>query len=405
MTVRPAPVPEAYPLFSRGMIAVLIAQFVSAFADNALLFAAIALLRSQMADTWQIPLLQQFFVIAFIVFAPFVGPFADSLSKGRVMLLANGMKFFGAAAMLAGLHPLLAYSMVGIGAAAYSPAKYGILSELVSPDKLVKANSMMEGSTIVAILLGAVIGGLLADYSVSGALATITGGYLLAMVANLFIPHLPAAHPLYHFSPYILFRDFWQALGTLFRDQDARFCLLGTGVFWGAGATLRLLLVAWVPAALLITDLSTAANLSGAVAIGIAIGAFGAAKLVTLKTVNRALPAGILIGALIIAFAYIDDLYVAVAMLILVGACGGFYVVPLNALLQDRGHATTGSGHAIAVKNFFDNLCMLLMIGAYTLMDKSGVHIIISTVLIGVIIVVAIGLITHFRLKQTAARL
>jgi LPLT family lysophospholipid transporter-like MFS transporter len=382
------------------MIAVLIAQFVSAFADNALLFAAIALLRSQMADTWQIPLLQQFFVIAFIVFAPFVGPFADSLSKGRVMLLANGMKFCGAAAMLAGLHPLLAYSMVGIGAAAYSPAKYGILSELVSPDKLVKANSMMEGSTIVAILLGAIIGGLLADHSVSGALAAITGGYLLAMIANLFIPHLAAAHPLNHFSPRILFHDFGQALGTLFRDRDARFCLFGTGVFWGAGATLRLLLVAWVPAALLITDLSTAANMSGAVAIGIALGAFGAAKLVTLRTVNRALPAGILIGALIIAFAYIDDLYVAVAMLILVGACGGFYVVPLNALLQDRGHATTGSGHAIAVKNFFDNLCMLLMIGAYTLMDKSGVHIITSTVLIGIIIVVCIGLITYFRLRQ-----
>jgi len=335
-----------------------------------------------MAESWQIPLLQQFFVIAFIVFAPFVGPFADSLSKGRVMLLANGMKFFSATAML-----------VGIGAAAYSPAKYGILSELVSPDKLVKASSMIEGSTIVAILLGAIIGGLLADYSVSRALLTITGGYLLAMVANLFIPHLPAAHPLDHFSPRILFRDFWQALGTLFRDKDARFCLLGTGVFWGAGATLRLLLVAWVPAALLITDLSTAANLSGAVAIGIAIGAFGAAKLVTLRTVNRALPAGILIGALIIAFAYINDLYVAAAMLILVGACGGFYVVPLNALLQDRGHA-------IAVKNFFDNLCMLMMIGAYTLMDKSGVHIITSTVLIGIIIV-AIGLITHFRLRQS----
>lgn len=289
------------------MIAVLITQFVSAFADNALLFAAIALPRSQMAESWQIPLLQQFFVIAFIVFAPFAGPFADSLSKGRVMLLANGMKFFGSAAMLAGLHPLLAYCMVGIGAAAYSPAKYGILSELVSPDKLVKANSMIEGSTIVAFLLGVIIGGLLADYSVSGALLTITGVYLLAM----------------------------------------------------------------------------------------------AAKLVTLKTVNRASPAGILIGALIIAFAYINDLYVAVAMLILVGACGGFYVVPLNALLQDRGHATTGSGHAIAVKNFFDNLCMLLMIGAYTLMDKSGVIIITSTVLIGAIIIVAIGLITHFRLRQS----
>src|SRR5690606_36600985 len=159
--------------------------------------------------------------------------------------------FCGAAAMLAGLHPLLAYSMVGIGAAAYSPAKYGILSELVSPDKLVKANSMMEGSTIVAILLRAIIGGLLADHSVSGALAAITGGYLLAMIANLFIPRLAAAHPLNHFSPRILFHDFGQALGTLFRDRDARFCLFGTGVFWGAGATLRLLLVAWVPAALL----------------------------------------------------------------------------------------------------------------------------------------------------------
>lgn len=398
--MRPPPVPQAIPLCSRGMIAVLVAQFVSAFADNALLFAAIALLRSQLADSWQIPLLQQFFVIAFIVLAPFVGPFADSMPKGRVMLLANGMKFIGAAAMMCGLHPLLAYSIVGMGAAAYSPAKYGILSELVSPDKLVKANSMMEGSTIVAILLGAITGGMLADHSVGGALAVITGSYLLAMAANLFIPRLQAAHPLDHFSMRILFRDFWQALRTLFLDRDARFCLLGTGVFWGAGATLRLLLVAWVPAALLISDLSTPANLSGAVAIGIALGAFTAARLVTLRTVNRALPAGILIGMLVIAFAFISHLHAAIAMLILIGACGGFYVVPLNALLQDRGHATTGSGHAIAVKNFFDNLCMLLMIGTYTMMEKGGVHIITSTVLIGIIIVVSIGLITYLRLRQ-----
>lgn len=398
--MEPTPTPQRFDICSRGMIAVLIAQFISAFADNALLFAAIALLRTQMAESWQIPLLQQFFVVAFIIFAPFVGPFADSLSKGRVMLLANGMKFCGAAAMLGGLHPLLAYCMVGIGAAAYSPAKYGILSELVGSDELVKANSMMEGSTIVAILLGAIIGGIMADYSVFGALAAITGSYLLAMIANLFIPPLPAAHPLNRLSLQVLIYDFWQGLNTLFRDRDARFCLFGTGVFWGAGATLRLLLVAWVPVALLITDLSTAANLSGAVAIGIAFGAFAAAKLVTLKTVNRALPAGIMIGALIITLAFVEHLYIATFMLILVGACGGFYVVPLNALLQDRGYATTGSGHAIAVKNFFDNLCMLLMIGAYTLMEKSGVPIITSTVLIGIIIITCIGLITYSRLQQ-----
>lgn len=402
MSASASTVPESNPLFSRDMTAVLIAQFISAFADNALLFAAIAVLKLQMVEAWQIPLLQEFFVIAFILLAPFVGPFADTLSKGRVMLIANCLKFMGAAAMLAGLQPLIAYSMVGIGAAAYSPAKYGILSELVSPDKLVKANSLMEGSTIVAILLGAIIGGLLADYSVTGALSAIAVCYLLAMVANLFIPHLTPAHPLNHFSPRILINDFIRALSILFRDTDARFCLLGTGVFWGAGATLRFLLVAWVPVALLMTDLSTAANLSGAVAIGIALGALGAAKLVTLQTINRALPAGILIGALITAFAYIDNLHVAIAMLILVGACGGFYVVPLNALLQDRGHATVGSGHAIAVKNFFDNLCMLMMIGAYTLMDKSGISIVTSTMLIGLLVTALIGLLAYFRLKKKA---
>ncbi len=390
---------EPNPLYSRGMAAVLIAQFISALADNALLFAAIALLKSQFVAEWQIPLLQEFFVMAFILLAPFVGPFADTLPKGRVMLIANSMKFIGAASMLAGLHPLIAYGMVGVGAAAYSPAKYGILSELVTPDKLVKANSMMEGSTIVAILLGAVLGGLLADRSVSGALTLIALCYLLAMLANLFIPRLVPAHPLDHFSPRILIKDFIYALTTLFRDADARLSLLGTSVFWGTGATLRFLLVAWVPVALLMTDLSTAANLSGAVAIGIAIGAFGAAKSVTLQTVNRALPAGILIGALIMAFAYIDNLYIAIVMLIVIGACGGYYVVPLNAMLQDRGHATVGSGHAIAVQNFCENICMLVMIGTFTMLDKNGISVISSTVIIGSIVLTAIGLLTYFRLK------
>jgi LPLT family lysophospholipid transporter-like MFS transporter len=389
----------ANPLFSRAMFAVLIAQFISALADNALLFAAIALLRSQLVEEWQIPLLQEFFVMAFILLAPFVGPFADSLSKGRVMLIANSLKFIGAASMLAGLHPLIAYGMVGIGAAAYSPAKYGILSELVTPDKLVKANSMMEGSTIVAILLGAVIGGLLADHSVTGALTLITICYLLAMFANLLIPRLAPAHPLDNFYPRVLVKDFVLALGTLFRDADARLSLLGTSIFWGTGATLRFLLVAWVPVALFMTDLSTAANLSGAVAIGIALGAFGAARLVSLQTVNRALPAGILIGALIMAFAYIDNLYVAIVMLVIIGACGGFYVVPLNAMLQDRGHATVGSGHAIAVQNFCENICMLLMIGTFTLMDKNGVSVITSTMIIGLIVLTLISLLAYFRVR------
>ena len=392
-------------LVSRGMLAVLAAQFISALADNALLFAAIALLKTQLAPDWQTPLLQEFFVAAFIVLAPFVGPFADSWPKGRVMFAANALKFLGAAAMLAGLHPLLAYGMVGIGAAAYSPAKYGILGELVTPAQLVKANSMMEGSTIVAILIGAVLGGLLADVSVTGALWFVAGCYVLAAVANLLIPRLPPARNVVHeavagsgrFSLVVLVADFVQALRRLLGDADARFSLLGTSVFWGAGSTLRLLLVAWVPVALHAADLGTPANLSGAVAIGIALGAVGAARYVGLHNVNRALPAGLLIGLLIMAFAFVDSFTAAAFMLVAIGACGGFYVVPLNALLQTRGQATVGTGHAIAVQNFVENCCMLLMVGFYAMLERYEVPVISAAVAIGALVLVATGMLAWRR--------
>lgn len=370
-------------LLSRGMLAVLVAQFFSALADNALLFAAIAMLKSMQAPDWQTPLLQEFFAIAFI------------------LLAANAMKFGGALAMLLGLHPLLAYNLAGIGAAAYSPAKYGILSELVGPDKLVKANSMMEGSTIVAILLGAVLGGMLADRSVTAALAGVAACYLVAGLANLLIPKLPPAHPVATFAPGVLIKDFWSALGALVKNPDARFSMLGTSVFWGSGSTLRFLLVAWVPGALLITDNSTPANLSGVVAIGIALGAAVAAKFVNLDSVNRALPAGILIGLLIPVFAHTTTLPMAGMLLVLVGACGGFYVVPLNALLQERGHETVGAGHAIAVQNVFENLAMIVMVGLYTLMVKAGMPVITSATLFGLAVFAAIGGLAWQRMAKT----
>ena len=387
-------------LFSRGMLAVMVAQFISALADNALLFAAIALLKSQVAPAWQLPLLQEFFVLSFILLAPFVGPFADTLPKGRVMLIANTLKFIGATAMLGGVHPLIAYGMVGLGAATYSPAKYGILSELVSPAKLVKANSMMEGSTIVAILIGAILGGILADRSVEGALTTIAILYLVAAFANLFIPRLKPAHPLDHCSPWVLWKDFSRALKVLLGNPNARFSVIGTSIFWGAGSTLRFLLVAWVPVALHITDISTPANMSGAVAIGVALGAIAAARFVTLTTVNRALPVGVLIGLLIMAFAAADHLYVAIAILVFTGACGGFYVVPLNALLQEYGHKTVGSGHAIAIQNLFENSCMLVMIGFYILLERMDVSVITSTMLVGLLVFLSISLLAWQRLRQ-----
>jgi LPLT family lysophospholipid transporter-like MFS transporter len=391
--------PASGNLATRGMIAVLAAQFLSALADNALLFAAIAMLRVVDAPAWQIPLLQAAFVIAFIVLAPFVGTVADAWPKGRVMLAANTVKFAGAAAMLLGIHPLIAYNLVGIGAAAYSPAKYGILSELVGPQHLVKANGLMEGSTIVAILLGAVAGGKLADASVYTALSAICVCYLLAAAVNALIPRLPPAHPLENYSPARLISEFWTALVVLLRNRDARFSMLGTSVFWGSGSTLRLLLVAWVPVALGIADLSMPANMSGAVAIGIAVGAAGAARFINLENVNRALPAGILIGLVTIVFAHVTNLYTSIALLMLIGACGGFYVVPLNALLQDRGHNTVGAGHAIAIQNLIENVTMLVFIGLYTLMEASGMNVVLSASLFGAMVLLFIAGLAIHRIK------
>lgn len=398
--------PPSDNLFSRGMLALLVAQFISALADNALLFAAIALLKAMAAPNWHMPLLQEFFVIAFIVLAPFVGPFADHWPKGRVLLIANMLKFLGVGAMLAGLHPLLAYGMVGVGAAAYSPAKYGILRELVGADKLVKANSMIEGSTIVAILLGAILGGVLSDISVTIALVVISSCYIVAAIANLLIPRLPPAHRMAHFTPGVLIRDFLSVFRTLLSNPDARFALIGTSIFWSAGSTLRFLLIAWVPVSLGIMDNSTPANLSGVVAIGIAIGAGAAARFVTLQTVNRALYAGLLIGVLIMLFSFAHSLSVAAVMLVLIGICGGFYVVPLNALIQERGHETVGSGHAIATLNFFESSCMISIVGIYTLMARSGIDAVSLVVLFGALILVAVGILSWFRVgkAQTSLR-
>ena len=356
----------------RALSAVLAAQFLSALADNALLFVAIALVRQQHRPEEWVPLLQAFFVLAFVLLAPFAGPFADALPKGRVMMLSNGLKLSGAMAMISGVHPLLAYGMVGAGAAAYSPAKYGILSELVTAERLVKANSLMEGSTIVAILLGVGSGGWLADQSVPLGLWSVSGCYFAAMLANALIPMLPAVHPEIHFRPSEMVMDFLHATLALAKDRDVRFSLACTSLFWGSGATLRLLLVAWVPLALAISDTSTPANLNGAVAVGIAIGAGLASWWIKLETVNRTLIPGLLLGPVIMLLTQVQGLTEAAMLLVAVGLCGGVFVVPLNALLQERGHESVGAGHAVAIQNLFENLAMLGMVGLYTLSIKLG---------------------------------
>lgn len=363
-------------LLSRPMIAVICAQFLSAFGDNALLFATLALIKQQFYPDWIQPILQMLFVATYIIFAPFVGQLADGFSKGRVMMFANTFKLAGALVICFGFNPFLGYSLVGVGAAAYSPAKYGILGEITDGEQLVKANSLMEASTIAAILLGSVAGGLLADWHTVAALFVCAVVYGAAVIANVFIPRLPAARKVASWHPRAIGGSFFRACIALWQDGQTRFSLIGTSLFWGAGVTLRFLLVLWVPAALGITDNATPTMLNAMVAVGIVAGASAAARFVTLETVKRCLPAGVMMGVVVIIFALQTNMLSAYALLLLIGVLGGFFVVPLNALLQERGKHSVGAGSAIAVQNLGENTAMLLMLGLYALAIKLGVPVI-----------------------------
>jgi len=394
---------------NRGFYVILTAQFLSALADNALLFAAIASLKELAAPAWHTPLLQEFFVVAYILLAPFVGPFADALPKGRVMCISNGIKVVGCVAMLFGLQPLYAYGIVGIGAAAYSPAKYGILTEYLPPDKLVLANSWMEGTTVAAIVFGAVLGTVLVTPAIAGvligwlhltgavsvvqwAIAAITGLYLAAAVLNAYIPHVPIDHKLPKKSPLYILHDFWHVFSLLWRDPQGQVSLAVTTLFWGAGATLRLVVLSWAVVALNFKS-ESAPLLTIVVAVGIAIGAVLAARYITLERAVRALPAGILMGILVIVMIFVTNLWIAIVLLFAIGALSGFFVVPLNALLQHRGHLLMGAGHSIAVQNFNENIGILLLLGAYMAMVKAEFSISAIVILFGAFISLTMGMI------------
>ena len=395
------PLHSARPgLWSRGMMAVLTAQFLSALADNALLFGALALVRLDRYPSWSEPLLQEFFVGTYILMAPFVGPFADALPKGRVMLVSNGLKLFGALGMWLGLNPFVAYGLVGAGAAAYSPAKYGILSELVPPQSLVKANGLLESSTIAAILAGTIAGGALADWNVPAGIAIVTLCYALAAGANLLIPRLRPAHPLSQVSLAGILRDFGAAIRALVRNPDTSFSMAGTSLFWGTGSTLRFVLVAWVPIALGITTNRMPAYLNGVMALGIVVGAALAARFITLERADRVLPAGVLIGALVCVLASVTQLPAAFAVMALTGACGGYFIVPLNALLQERGRESVGAGHAIAVQNLVENSAMLVMVGLYVLAARAGIAVTEIAAVFGVTFATAVGLLWLYRVRR-----
>ena len=359
---------------SKGFYSFLSAQFLSALADNALLFAAIALLTRLDAPTWHQPLLLQFFVFAYIVLAPFVGAYADSKPKGQVMFIANGIKLFGCLAMFFGLQPLYAYGIVGIGAAAYSPAKYGILTEMLPANSLVTANGWVEGSTVAAIILGAMFGGVLAVYNVDLAIAIISLLYLIAAIFNRYIPSLPLNHKINKKDPWSLIKDFLISYKKLWNDPLGQLSLTITTLFWGAGATLRLVIIAWAAYALGF-GLDKSTTLSATVAFGVAIGAIIAAFFIKMKDSTKILPIGIFMGFVVCSIFFVTTWETAAIILTIVGVLSGLLIVPLNALLQYRGHLLVGAGHSIAVQNFSENLGILLLSGAYTFMVKGNIPI------------------------------
>ena len=388
-----------------GFYIIMAAQFFSALADNALLIAAIAALRDMQAPAEYEPLLKTFFTVSYVVLAAFVGAFADSMPKGRVMLISNSIKIVGCSMMFFGAHPLLAYAVVGLGAAAYSPAKYGILTEYLPHRLLVVANGWIEGLTVGAIILGVVIGGVLirpdvahyllsfdfpvietgVDSSGEMAITLIAVLYLLAALFNLYVPDTGVDHKALKSNPIYLLHEFKHCLALLWRDKLGQISLAVTTLFWGAGATLQFIVIKWADTALGL-GLSKASLLQGVVAFGVAAGAIIAAKYITLRKSVLVIPLGIAMGLIVLIMNFVHSLWLAVPLLVIIGGLSGFFVVPMNALLQHRGHILMGAGHSIAVQNFNENLSILIMTGIYYLLIKFDVSIYIVVTMFGLFV-------------------
>jgi MFS family permease len=388
----------------RGFYTIMSAQFFSSLADNALFVAAVELLRSGGQPEWQRAALVPMFALFYVVLAPFVGAFADAVPKGRVMFVSNSIKVVGCLMMLFGVHPLLAYAVVGLGAAAYSPAKYGILTELLPPSQLVKANGWIEGLTIASIILGVVLGGqllgariaphLLAidipfigtgiDSAPEAAIATIVVFYVIAALFNLYIPRTSA--PLQPLLGVVdLVRDFSTCNARLWGDKLGQISLATTTLFWGVSGNLRYIVLAWAAAALGYST-TQASSLVGVVAIGTAAGAIAASVWMRLDLATRVIPLGIGMGLLVIVMNVIGNVWVAVPFLIVLGAIGGFLVVPMNALLQHRGHNLMGAGRSIAVQNFNEQACILGLGAFYTGMTRMGTSAFAAITVFGLVV-------------------
>jgi LPLT family lysophospholipid transporter-like MFS transporter len=378
------------------------AQFFSSLADNALFFVAVALLTAMNAPPSVTPLLKLSFVLFYVLLAAFLGAFADALPKGRVMLIANMIKVFGCLLIFFHVHPLLAYAVVGFGAAVYSPAKYGILTEMLPPEKLVAANGWIEGLTVTSIILGTVMGGALVATRTSqyllgfdlpfidtgintpteAALCVVMAIYLVATLCNWRIPDTGAKYTHQERNPIKMIADFANCSSMLWKDKLGQISLAVTTLFWGAGATLQLIVLKWAEKSLHM-PYEKATSLVGVVAVGIALGAAASARIIPLKKSLTVIPLGIAMGVIVMGMPLVHSVSLAYPLLILIGILSGFFVVPMNALLQHRGHVLMSAGHSIAVQNFNENMSILTMLAVYAIMISLNLDLNVIIVLFG----------------------
>ncbi|MBI2732152.1 MAG: lysophospholipid transporter LplT [Aquabacterium sp.] len=404
----------------KGFFTIMAAQFFSSLADNALLVGAIELLKTSNAPAWQMPFLAPMFALFYVVLAPFVGAFADALPKGKVMFLSNSIKVVGCLLMLFGLHPLLAYAVVGLGAAAYSPAKYGILTELLPPSQLVKANGWIEGLTVASIILGVLLGGQLVGAKLSSVLlgfdfpvidtgvtqpwqAAVSSMILLYIIAALFnlrIPRTDAVLQPMSGNLMELLRDFWQCNARLWKDKLGQISLASTTLVWGVSGNMRVIVFPWAAAALGYST-TQASSLAGVVVLGTAVSAVVASVSMRLDLATKLLPLGVLMGVLMLGLNVISSLAVAVPFLILLGATVGYLVVPMNALLQHRGHNLMGAGRSIAVQNFNEQACILALGGLYAGGTSMGLSAFGAITVFGLVVASIMGLITLWHRRNT----
>ena len=387
---------------NRGFYTIMAAQFFSSLADNALLFVAIDLLINMNSPGWITPLLKLSFTLFYVLLAAFVGAFADSMPKGKVMFISNLIKVGGCLLIFAHVHPLVAYAVVGFGAAVYSPAKYGILTELLPAEKLVAANGWVEGLTVMSIIFGTVMGGLLVGDKLSSfllgfdlpfidtgietptqaALCVVVVIYALAAIFNTRIPDTGCKYGHQERNPIKLISEFATCCSMLWKDKLGQISLAVTTLFWGAAQTLQFIVLEWANRTLKLTY-EQATSLVGVVAIGVAVGAVLSARSITLRKSLTVIPVGIAMGVIVMGMTLVKSVTLAYPLLVLVGLLGGFFLVPMNALLQHRGHVLMSAGHSIAVQNFNENLSILTMLAAYSLMLRGHLNLNIIILIFG----------------------